>query len=236
MYSLAVQPDGKILVGGQFNTVLGQTRNHLGRLNANGTMDSTFNPGADRVVYSVAVQADGKILVGGEFRTLGGQPRNQLGRLNGDGSLDTTFTAGASSYVNCLAVQTDGKILVGGAFTTLGGQARTNLGRLQADGSVDATFSAGAGGDAYTFSLVYSLTVQPDGKVLVGGNFTKLGGEPRNYLGRLNNTEPATQSLALNGTTLTWLRGGSGPEVWRTTFDFSTNGGTTWTSLAACRT
>jgi uncharacterized delta-60 repeat protein len=228
---LAVQADGKILVGGNFTTLGGQSRANLGRLNADGTLDSTFNPGADMVVYSLAVQADGKILVGGEFRTLGGQSCTNLGRLNADGSLDTTFNPGASGYVNCLAVQTDGKILLGGGFTTLGGQARTSLGRLQPDGSVDATFSAGAGGDAHTFPLVYSLTVQPDGKVLVGGNFTKLGGEPRNNLGRLNNTEPATQSLALNGTTLTWLRGGSGPEVWRTTFDFSTNGGTTWTSL-----
>src|ERR1017187_6248760 len=80
VYSLAVQADGKILVGGGFTTLGGQTRNYLGRLNVDGTVDSGFNPGANNYVLSLAVQADGKILVGGYFSTLGGQTRNHLGR------------------------------------------------------------------------------------------------------------------------------------------------------------
>jgi GH25 family lysozyme M1 (1,4-beta-N-acetylmuramidase) len=71
---------------------------------------------------------------------------------------------------------------------------------------------------------VYSLAVQADGKILVGGLFTTLGGQPRNYLGRLNNTSPATQSLTFDSSTITWLRGGTSPEVWRTTFEFSASG------------
>jgi hypothetical protein len=74
--------------------------------------------------------------------------------------------------------------------------------------------------------------VQADGKILVGGDFTTLGGQPRNYIGRLNNTEPATQDLTYAGSTITWLRGGTSPEVWRTTFEHSPNG-VTWTSLGA---
>jgi hypothetical protein len=74
--------------------------------------------------------------------------------------------------------------------------------------------------------------VQPDGKVLVGGGFSTLCGHTCNYLGRVNNTEPATQSLNFDGSTITWLRGGASPEVWRTTFDFSTDG-TNWASLGA---
>jgi hypothetical protein len=77
---------------------------------------------------------------------------------------------------------------------------------------------------------VYSLAVQADGKILVGGWFTTLGGQTRNLIARLNNTEPATQSLSYNGTTITWLRGGASPEVWRTTFDYSTDG-VFWSSL-----
>ncbi len=77
------------------------------------------------------------------------------------------------------------------------------------------------------------LAVQADGKILVGGEFTTLGGQPRNYIGRLNNTAPATQSLTYDGSTLTWLRGGTSPEVWRTTFDASTNSGTDWFGLGA---
>lgn len=72
---------------------------------------------------------------------------------------------------------------------------------------------------------VLSLAVQSGGKILVGGGFTTLGG-------RLNNTTPATQSLTFDGSTITWLRGGTSPEVWRTTFDISTDG-LTWTNLGA---
>ena len=69
-----------------------------------------------------------------------------------------------------------------------------------------------------------SLAVQADGKILVGGGFTTLGGQTRTNLGRLNATDPATQSLSFDGSTITWLRGGTSPEVWRTTFDWSSDG------------
>ena len=229
---IAVQADGKILVGGYFAGLDGQA-NCLGRLNANGSLDSSFNPGANAEAFSLAVQADGKILVGGAFDTLGGQTRNCLGRLNADGSLDSSFNPGASSYVYSLAVQADGKILVGGDFSTLGGQTRDYIGRLNADGSLDSSFNPGAGGlVANSHPFVYSLAVQADGKILVGGGFTTLGGQTRNNIGRLNNTGPATQSLSYDGSTIKWLRGGTGPEVWRTTFDFSTNA-VNWVSLGA---
>ena len=179
--SLAVQADGKILVGGWFTTLGGQTRDRLGRLNADGTLDTTFPTGSMSGCYALAVQADGKILVGGAFTTLGGQARNCLGRLNADGTLDATFTNGANYFVCSLAVQADGKILVGGDFTTLGGQPRNYLGRLNADGTLDTTFTNGANS-----RWVGSLAVQADGKILVGGGFTTLGGQTRIRLGRLN--------------------------------------------------
>jgi uncharacterized delta-60 repeat protein len=180
VYSLAVQPEGKTLVGGSFTVLGGQTRNRIARLNADGSLDTTFNPGANNWVQSLAVQADGKTLVGGVFTSLGGQTRNYLARLNADGSLDTTFNLGANAWVHSLAVQADGKILVGGQFTFLGGQTRNGLARLNADGSLDTTFNPGAN------SWVYSLAVQADGKILVGGAFTTLGGQTRNYIARLN--------------------------------------------------
>ena len=226
VYSLAVQPDGKILVGGDFTVLGGQPRNRIARLNADGTVDSTFNPGADSLVYSLAVQADGKILVGGFFRILGGQPREYLGRLNADGSVDTTFDPGADYVVYSLVVQADGKILVGGAFAKLGGQTSNNIGRLNADGTLDLIFNPG------TDYIVYSLMVQADGKILVGGSFSTLGGQPRYCIGRLSNTGLATQSLSYGDSTIAWLRGGTSPEVGRTTFDHSGDG-LTWTNLGA---
>ena len=216
--TLAVQPDGKILVGGLFTTLAGQPRSYIGRLNADGTVDTTFNPGAGPYVFSLAVQADGRILVGGIFSTLGGQPRNCIGRLNSDGTLDATFNPGANSTVLSLAVQANGKILVSGNFTTLGGLPCNRVGRLNPDGTLDISYNPDANGG------VISLAVQPDGKILAGGGFTTLGGQLRSYISRLNNTEPATQSLTYDGSNITWLRGGSSPEVWRTTLEASTNG------------
>ena len=198
--ALAVQADGKILVGGSFTTLGGggtgtTTRNYLGRLNPDGTLDTSFNPGADSTVNALAVQADGKILVGGTFTTLGGggfgtTTRNKIGRLNPDGTLDSSFNPGANTAVNALAVQADGKILVSGTFTTLGGGGfgtitRNRIGRLNPDGSLDATFNPGAD------NHIFALAVQADGKILVSGIFTTIGGggtgtTMRNRIGRLN--------------------------------------------------
>src|SRR5260221_522541 len=181
IYALAVQPDGKILVGGGFTGLGGgtgtTTRNRIGRLNADGTVDPSFNPGANSIVEAIAVQPDGKILVGGTFSMLGGggagtTARIALGRLNADGSLDS-FNPGASKQpvgavpiVYATALQPDGKIVVGGYFQGLGGGTgatpRNYIGRLNADGTVDAGFNPGA-----TF-MVNALALQADGKIVVG--------------------------------------------------------------------
>ena len=154
--------------------------------------------------------------------------RNYIGRLNPDGTLDATFNPGAGNVVIALAVQADGKIVVGGSFTTLGGGARGNIGRLNPDGTLDATFNPGAG------NVVNALAVQADGKIVVGGLFTTLGGGGRSRIGRLSSDTAALQSLTADpsGTTVTWTRSGAGPEVWRVTFESSTDG-VTFTLLGA---
>jgi len=178
--ALAVQEDGKIVAGGVFNRMGGQTRNYIARLNPDGTLDTSFNPGANLSVKTLAMQEDGKILVGGSFTTLGGGARNYIGRLNPDGTLDADFNPGASSYPYTLAVQADGKIVVGGQFTTLSGQTRNRIGRLNPDGTLDEDFNPGAS------NPVYTLAVQADGKIVAGGAFITLGGETRYYIARLN--------------------------------------------------
>jgi uncharacterized delta-60 repeat protein len=225
VYALAMQPDGRLLVGGNFRAVNGQSRDFLARLNLDGSLDTAFKPGALGTVYVLAVQADGAILVGGSFTTLGGQSRNRLGRLTPDGVIDMGFNPGAGGTVYCLAFQTDGKILVGGDFTSLGAGARNYLGRLLPGGVLDTNFNPGAS------STVYSLSLQADGRVLVGGNFTSVGGQNQRYLARLNNPDAAGQSLSFNGSTLNWLRSGSSPEVWRATFEVWN--GSAWSQLGA---
>jgi len=86
--SIAVSADGKILVGGQFATIGGVTRNAIARLNPDGTLDMGFNPSANNTVLSIVVQADGKILVGGLFTTIGGVTRNHIAQLYPEGTVD----------------------------------------------------------------------------------------------------------------------------------------------------
>ena len=198
--AVVVQPDGKIVVGGTFDTLGGggtgtTTRYGIGRLNADGSLDTSFNAGVDQRVDALALQADGKIVVGGAFQTLefggSGTLRSRIGRLNADGSLDASFDPGSNSRVHSLLVQPDGKIVVGGSFSRLGGggfppQSRPEwlrIGRLHTDGSLDTGFNPGAE------SQVYALAVQPDGKVLAGGGFLALGGgavTPRFRIGRVD--------------------------------------------------
>jgi len=141
--TLAVQTDGKILAGGYFIELGGQTRYHLGRLNGDGSLDKAFNPGAvggpNPYVYSFAVLPNSTILVGGGFTTLGGMTHNSIGRLNANGGVDESFNPAGNNTVDCLTVQPDGGILLGGSFYMLNGQWRYYIGRLNTDGSLDAT-------------------------------------------------------------------------------------------------
>ena len=174
------QPDGKILLAGDFTTVGGTARSRIARVNPDGTLDIAFNPAADYSVFNVAVQTDGKILLGGSFTTINGTPRNYAARLNADGTLDTGFNPGADQVVYCVTVQADGKILLGGSFRNLNGTARSYIGRLNADGSLDSSFDPNIDG------RVMSVVVQSDGKILLGGPFATVDGTARNRVARLN--------------------------------------------------
>ncbi len=134
-------------------------------------------------MYSIAVQSDGKILIGGVFTTYAGTTRQRVARLNIDGSLDTSFdsSSGASSIVSLIAVQSDGKILIGGGFNTYAGTTRRYVARLKSDGSLDTTFDSSSGANIY----LYSIAVQSDGKILIGGGFTTYAGTTRQYIARL---------------------------------------------------
>lgn len=178
--SMAVQPDGKILIGGYFTTVGGVARRRLALLNADGTLDASFDPNVNSGVTSMTLQEDGKVLIGGFFTTVGATARSHLARLNSDGTLDTGFNPGANEVVYSMAVQADGKTLLGGEFTTLGGATRNRIARLNADGTLDAAFNPNASYD------VYSMAVQPDGKILIGGGFNSVGGVAISRLARLN--------------------------------------------------
>lgn len=188
--ALAVQQDGKVLLGGWFTRVGGQDRNRLARVNADGSLDRSFNVAVDGYdVNAFAIQSSGKILVGGSFSKIGGQERNGFARLNPDGTVDSTFGAlvGYDSFVSVLVIQPDGKIIVGGRFNEIGGLERSNIARLNADGSVDQDFNPGvSSSDAFDRGTVLAVGLQPDGKIVIGGNFASVAGRQRNNIARLN--------------------------------------------------
>lgn len=184
--AVALQPDGKIVVGGDFLTFDGVVLNRIARLHEDGYLDSFFNPGAGvpAVVHAVAVQADGRILIGGAFTQVDASARNRVARLNGDGSVDDTFDVGfgASGLVRAIAVAPDGGVVLGGDFNTVDGNSRIGVARLLPDGTVDDAFDPGAGASGG----VFAVAVQPDGKVLLGGAFATVGGANRAFIARLN--------------------------------------------------
>ncbi len=203
--STVVQPDGKVLIGGFFDEVLGTNRSRIARLNPDGSHDSFFNPGAgaDNPVYAMALQPDGRILVAGGFSSFNSITRPGVVRLNTNGSVDVSFVpgAGANGPVYAVALQANGKVLIGGEFTAFNGVGRARLARLNANGSLDTTFDPGAGLNA----AVRAIVVQPDGSIVAGGSFTTAAGVNRGYLARF------TADGSLDATFLASpLRGGDG--------------------------
>ena len=184
--ALAVQQDGKVIVGGNFSSIKGTNRNGIARLNTNGSLDNSFNAGTGNYssVSSVALQSDGKVLIGGGFTVVNGTNRNNIARLNANGSLDSSFNPGtgvSGGSVYSVALEPDGKVLVGGSFTTINGTNRNNIGRLNANGSLDTSFKPGTGADG----RVRSIALQSDGNVLIGGDFTIVNGAARPRVARL---------------------------------------------------
>lgn len=205
----ALQPDGKLLVGGSFKTYNQSSQNGLVRLNSDGSLDSGFTAVLgpytdwDNIVYSLLVQPDGKILVGGSFLS------KSLVRLNSDGSPDSGFTAqfpqNVASRVFSLALQPDGKILAGGGFSTTDGETYTGswrgVTRFNSDGTADSSFTPVSGVSGASGAKVQTIALQPDGKIVIGGDFTNYDGVAQSGLVRLNSNGTLDTSLnyALQG-------------------------------------
>jgi uncharacterized delta-60 repeat protein len=165
---LALQADGRIVIGGDIASVNGIARTRVARLNANGTLDLSLVPtnAINNTVYAVAAQSDNKVIIGGPF--YGSYIPWYSARLNGDGTVDTAFNPYPNGAVNAVAVQSDGKILIGGAFTQVNGVTRGHIARLNTDGTLDNAFQKGLQGAS---STVRCIQIQSDGKILIGGDF-----------------------------------------------------------------
>ena len=183
-YSMVRQPDGKIILGGGFSSYNGVPRNSIVRLNADGSLDTAFNPGTGPYVVgtisaygsidSLSLQTDGKIVVSGSFTHWNGVEVPRVVRLNSDGSVDGSFAPDfqpVDRIRDCVVLQ-DGRILLAG------GDAGRNLMMLKSDGSVDSSFTADADG------VCGDLRELPTGKILIGGTFQHYDGSVRGSLAR----------------------------------------------------
>lgn len=198
--AMAVQADGKVIVGGAFTTIYGQARRGLARMNRDGTPDYTFGIGPSGVtadvITAIALQTDGKILVIGRNIVGNGTPLGEFARVNPDGSLDTAFHPPSGGYpINAIAVQDDGKIFIGGGYLPGLGDGHGRLMRLHPDGTLDTAFASDSSG---TEGPVDTIVVQRDHKVVVGGSFTKIRGQTRRSLARLN-TDGTLDATFLSG-------------------------------------
>jgi len=237
--ALALQPDGRIVVGGAFTAYDGTPRARIARLMPTGALDASFDPGSglDGPVEAVALRAGGDILAAGAFSKADGQNRGGLAEFGAGGALDSGFDSGAgtggvaaravvslpsggamlggafTSYggisqtgiaeiradgtletgwfgyvggpvpeVNTVVRRSDGAVIAGGAFTLAQTTARGRIALFDAAGTVDPSYASGAGFDG----SVEALALQPDSKVLVGGQFTSYDGMSRPRIARLN--------------------------------------------------
>jgi hypothetical protein len=203
--SIGLQSDGKIILGGDFNSITDISANvyptkGICRLNSNGTIDTTFssdanNGPASNAVTKVVVQSDDKILVGGLFSGwLSSGSSTSVGnfvRLNSNGTRDTAFTTangtGANSTVRAIAVQSDGSIVIGGSFTSFNGTS-CEIARVSSSGTFDTSFNTNVGTGIAPGEYIFSISVQSDGKILVGGSFESWSGTTIRDVVRLNSS------------------------------------------------
>ncbi len=192
-YSIGLQPDGKILLAGDFNYVNGQLLPRLIRLNSDGSPDTAFNNSLHQhllefegIFYDIKVLTDGKILLAGDFGFLTqsfGRIFGGLVRLNTDGSYDSSFigTLNNSGWMKLRKVQTlpDGRIMVGG----IGSVTFNNVGlaRLNPDGTIDFSFSG-----VHVGGIVHDFEMLGSGQILIAGNFSTINGFTQGKISRIN--------------------------------------------------
>jgi uncharacterized delta-60 repeat protein len=186
--ALALQGDGKVLIGGSIASVAGLPRPGLARLNRDGTLDTAFGPSfaMEGRVRSVTVARNGGSVIGGLFDMVNGVLRKNVARLHPDGTVDPSFDPGLGPDrgVWAVDVQPGGEVIIAGNFTRVAGINRGGIARLLGNGSLDRTFNPGLGSAGLEGS-VKAVMGQPDGRMVVSGSFTQFNGVCRTAVARL---------------------------------------------------
>jgi uncharacterized delta-60 repeat protein len=198
--AVAVLPDGRVVIGGDFITFNGTNITRIAVLTATGALDTTFNPGTgpNATVWALCVDVDGKILAGGDFTQVNGTNRTRIAKFNLDGSMDPTFNAegGFNDTVRALIKAMDGSTWVGGNFTQVQGVNGVNrLAKLsgpaiplplptiyqQPSNTVVAVSNAASFNVIALSSLPISYQWRKNGTNLAGANGSKLTFAPAQY-------------------------------------------------------
>ncbi len=195
--SSALQADDKLIVGGLFNSYNGTSIKNLARINANGSLDSSFNvgSGANNEVTEIFIQKDGKIIISGFFSRYNNNIFTGFARLNTNGSIDTTFKIGIGTNVGpeCFGQQSNQKILIGGSFLRYKGLNIGKLFRVDLNGNLDTNFNAGI-----IAGTVTEMIVLPNDKIIIAGSFTAINGTMANRIARLNSNGSLDTSFFAN--------------------------------------
>lgn len=182
-----VQPDDKILISGEFWMYNGMESAHLARLNTDGNIDKSFHTGSgvSGDIRDICIQNDNKIIVAGVFNEYNETPCKNVVRLNSDGSIDNAFHLkcyGSNGSIFTIAINSAGKIFIAGSFTQFNNKNFNNVVLLNSDGTLEPSFKSGNGADL----RILCSAIQNDGKIIIGGEFTKYNGKVVNRIARLN--------------------------------------------------
>ena len=182
VFAIALQDDGKIIVGGIFTKFSGFNAERIARINSNGTFDSSFSPsggngGASSGIYEIYVTSNGQIIAAGDFLTFNSVVKERIVKLNAnDGSIDTTFNLEFNNRSTKIISIDNNELLVTGFFTTItapqvNSYTRRRVGAITENGSVLTKFN-GPGAN----NLVWAAAKLANGQVMIGGDFTSYNG------------------------------------------------------------
>lgn len=188
IYALIEQPDGGVIVGGDFTEIRGSAHANLARFNVDGTLDETWHASTNGPVFALAIGTDGSLFVGGLFNDAGGQERFCLAKFSSVGTVDTQWTASANFTVLTIAIGADGSVYIGGYFTQVNADVRSHIAKLSpsGNGALDTTWTPDAN------ARVLSLRADSGGSIYAAGTFTTIGGVAQPYLARLSQTGSGT--------------------------------------------
>ncbi|BDS08325.1 hypothetical protein NT6N_33650 [Oceaniferula spumae] len=228
---LKLQADGKILVAGSFTTINGVSRNRVARLNADYSLDTSFDTSAVTgfgAVLDIVQEASGTILIAGQFADWSGNPNSAyVTRLTSTGDHDASFASSATNFVNSVIPKADGKILIVGYFTDYGSEAQAdNIALLNTDGSLDNTVLYNPG-----FYYVKSALTTSTGDLLVANSF---GNGIRRYSPTAVNDTAFENTTQINGSNIALAEATSGKYLVGGTF--TSIGGQSHNGLALLNT